>query len=143
MTDKDLEKIIKEAMTIETKPSVSSFSNVLSKLADEEIVTKSYGIRYSIQTAMSKIINNKLSKTFGEWKSNRIIILVPTFILLFFIGAFSLSPSEAQTSKAILKLAEQDVTTEEQYISDEDQILDNMMFETPAINDLSILQNEI
>ena len=74
------------------------------------------------------------------WKSKR-IILVPSFLLLLFVGAFSLS-SNTSGSSTLLKFVEQDAQIEEPAIEYEDDVLIDA-FDTPGINDLGTIENEI
>ena len=74
------------------------------------------------------------------WKSKR-IILVPTFLLLLFVGAFSLS-SNSSSSSTLLRFVEQDAQIEEPELENEDDILIGA-FDDPGINDLGIIENEI
>lgn len=143
MNEKDLENLIKKAMKIEESPEPSSLYKVLSSLEDSEVVTVWNVKHYSISTKVSNIISNGVANIVDVWRSNRAVILVPTFIILFFVGAFSLSPTEARYNKNIIKLAEKDAIIEEPFINDDvDQIV-STLFDSPAINDLSKLQDEI
>jgi hypothetical protein len=122
MDQNEFENLIKETMNIKATPSRDSFECVLSNL-NETLVTKNQNIRYSIQTVMSNIKNNKISIIIDIWKSKR-IILIPSFILLFFVSAFVLSPHSKKYDPEILKIAEQNETIEEPGDEDDnDQII--------------------
>ena len=122
MNQNEFENLIKETMNINATPSRDSFKCVLSNL-NETFVTKNQNMRYSIQTVMSNIKNNKISIIIDIWKSKR-IILIPSFILLFFVGAFALSPHSQKYDPEILKIAEQNETIEETVDADDnDQVI--------------------
>lgn len=137
MNEPDFENFIKQTMKTYSTPSRSSLEHVLSKI-DREPVTNNESVRYTTQTATSNIINNKVNEIINIWKSKR-IILVPSFILLLFVGAFSLS---SNSNSALLKFVEQDAQIEEPVIEYEDEILIDA-FDTPGINDLGTIENEI
>ena len=141
MENKELENRIKKVMNLEIKPDASSLNFILSKFEEDKTVTKEKTKRYYIWTAMSNIINNKNTDIVDIWKSKR-LILVPSFILIFIISVFTLSPYSSFGNKTIIKLAEQDTLIEEQYVNEDDTVV-NTLFESPEINDLSTLQNEI
>ena len=142
MTEIELEKIIRKTLYTSTTPDRVSFSNVLSQLPGIP-VTKNNEMRYNKKTTTSNIINNTITEIIGIWKSKR-IILVPSFVLLIFIGAFSLSPKNRSNSQnsAIIHLAEQSELIEEPGIDTDDEII-LTSFDEPAINDLSTINNEL
>lgn len=139
MNEPDFENFIKQTMKTYGTPSRASFEHVLSKI-EKEPVTNTEAVRYNTQTATSNIINNKITEVMNIWRSKR-IILVPSFLLLLFVGAFSLS-SNTNKNSALLKFVEQDAQIEEPAIEYEDDIL-IYAFDTPGINDLGTIENEI
>lgn len=139
MTDIELEKIIKETLHTDTLPNRDSLANVLSKI--ETPVTKNNVMRYNIQTVTSDIIINKIVDIVSVWKAKR-MILIPSLVVLFFVGAFSLSTHSLRYNSVILELAEQSVATEEQGIDYDDQVILSS-FDEPDIDGLDTITNEI
>jgi len=139
MNEQEFENYIKQTMKTYGTPSRASFEHVLMKL-DEEPVTDTASVRYIRKTATSTIINSKIADIMAIWKSKR-IVLVPTFLLLIFVGAFSLS-STTNRSSALLRFVEKNEQIEEPEVLDEDEILIDA-FDAPGITDLSIIENEI
>lgn len=138
-TQEEFENTIRKNIKVIDLPSRESFARVLSSLSDLP-VTKEPETRYTMQTATSNIINNKINEIMAIWRSKR-IILIPTFLLLLFVGAFSLS-SNTSSSSTLLRFVEKDEAILEPEVIDEDEILIEA-FDTPGINDLSTIENEI
>lgn len=139
MTDGELEKIIRDTLRTSDTPSRDSLTHVLSAI--DAPVTKNAFMRYNVQTATSNIINNKIADIVSIWKSKR-IILIPSFILLFFIGAFSLSTHHSTYDPVILDLAEQSANLEEQGVDYDDQVI-LTSFDEPDMDDIGTTTNEI
>jgi hypothetical protein len=140
MTDQEFENIVRISMKIQSEPSRDSFAHILKNL-EESPVTKNEAVRYNIQATASHIINNKITDIIAIWKSKR-IVLVPSFLLLLFVGVFSLSSHVNRYENSLQKLAAQDMVIEEPGVDDEDLIFSDV-FDTPAIDDLNMIQNEI
>ncbi len=142
MNEKEINNLIKRTFNIKTDPKVESFSKVLSLIEEDTIpVTKDKTTRYNIREALLNIINNKTVEFVNVWKSKRVMILIPTFIVLFVLGTFSLSPSKTNSSDYIIRIAEQNESINEQFISEDEEF--ETLFDSPAINDLDSLQYEI
>lgn len=139
MNEQEFENFIKKSLKTYGTPSRASLENVLTKL-DENPVTKEGLARYTSQTATSNIISNKLTGIVNIWKSKR-MILIPSFLILLFVGAFSLSPHN-YASGQLLQLVEQGAKIEEPGVEDEDEILIDAL-DYPGIDDLSTIENEI
>lgn len=139
MNEKEIENLIKNAMKIDEKPEIYSFSKVLDEIEINSVTNKNNN-RYYIKTEMSKITINKFTKIIDVWKSKR-LIFVPAFVFLMFVGAFSLSFVKLNSNEKIIKLAEQNAI-EETYKNEEDY-MPIALFETPAINELGTITNEI
>lgn len=140
MTDQEFENIIKEKMRTDATPDRASFARALSQLNNP--VTENKNLRYnSIQIKMSNIINNKVASFIAIWRSKR-VILMPSLILLLFIGAFSLSGQTGKYNLSIEQLVQQDALIEEVDIIDDDPI-NLTSFDEPYINELSAIQDEI
>lgn len=143
MNTPEFENYIRKTLRRGEEPNRVFFTHMLSQLTDTP-VTESTEVRYTKKTATSNIISNKLSDIIAIWKSKR-VILVPSFILLFFIGAFSLSPHigvYTNSSLSIQQLAEQDETIEETGVDTDDQLF-LASFEEPGIIDLTTTTNEL
>jgi hypothetical protein len=141
MTEQEFETFIKQSQKTYGTPSRASFESVLSKL-ERNPVTEEVPTRYNTQTATSKIINNKLTDIIGIWKWKK-AVLVPSFLILLFVGAFSLSSQgNKYANTPLLQLVEQDAQIEEPGLEDEDEILIEA-FDSPGIDDLSTIENEI
>lgn len=138
-TPEEFENNIRKNIKTHDLPSRESFAYMLSSLSDSP-VTKEPEVRYTIQTATSNIINNKINEIMAIWRTKR-IILVPSFLLLIFVGAFSLS-SNTSSSSTLLRFVEKDEAILEPEVIYEDEILIEA-FDAPGINDLSIIENEI
>lgn len=136
MDNQEFENNIRKTLKGSGLPSRASLMYVLRKV--EENVTDETSMRYNKETATSNIIINKLIAVFDIWKSKR-LILVPSLILLIFVGAFSLSPRKNPT---LSELVEQDSLINEEVLDYEDQTVLTSLDE-PSINDLSAIQNEI
>lgn len=141
MTDTELENIIRTTLKSEVTPSRVSLSHTLSKLEDLA-VTETEASRYTTQTK-SNIISNGITDILNIWRSKR-IVLVPSLILLLFVGAFSLSPRQASNNnQSLQQLVAQDELFEDLGV-DNDGDWDNetmlTSFDDPAINDLSAIQ---
>lgn len=141
MTDQEFENIIKNSLKTNANPDRGSFSHLLSILNNP--VTEIKQVRYSIQTPTSNIISNRITSFISIWRSNR-IILVPSFILLLFIGIFSLSMHTTTYGSSIEQLAQKDESIKElAIVDDDDPALFLTGFDEPDINDLSILQYDL
>jgi hypothetical protein len=142
MNKQEFEKILKNTMQIKAKPARDSLERALSKL-EIDTVTESEDVRYNRQTATpSYIINNKIADFISVWKSRR-IVLVPSLILLLFIGTFSLSGSTLTHDKSILKLAQQDGSIEEADIVDDySDLVTLTSFDDQTIDELGTTQDE-
>ena len=138
MKKEEFENLIKRSLKAAPLPSRASLMYALRKLEDP--VTEEEVVRYNRKTATSNIINNKIADILSIWRSKR-IILVPSFIFLLFIGAFSLSPHSKKIDYSLSELVEQDSRIEE--IVDYDDTIFLTSFDEPSINDLSTIQNEI
>ena len=139
MTDQELENKIRETLQESVVPSRESLSHVLSEIGDH--VTKSPYMRYNVQTVTSNIINNKFADIVSVWKSKR-IILIPSFIVLFFVSAFSLSTHSTPYDSVILDLAEQSANLEQQGVDYDDQVM-LTSFDEPDVDDFGSITNEI
>ncbi len=140
MTNQEFENIIKKSLKTNASPDRGSFSHLLSILNNP--VTETKQVRYSIQTPTSNIIS-RITSFISIWRSNR-IILVPSFILLLFIGIFSLSMHTTTYGSSIEQLAQKDESIKElAIVDDDDPALSITGFDEPDINDLSILQNDL
>ena len=140
MTQQELENTIRKTLKTDSSPDRVSFAQMLSKLK-EVPVTEDNALRYTTETATSKITSNKITNFIDAWKS-KWIILVPSFILLIFIGSFSLSRQTGKYNLSIEQLAQQIETMEADEVVDdnEEQIIDS--FDKQAIDDFSLIQNE-
>lgn len=138
MTDQELENKIKKILKTDINPDRANFTRMLNQLPD--IGKEKYNEFSYIQDKNRSSINNNIANVFNIWKSKR-IVLVPSLILLLIVGAFSLSPQTGQYNMTIQQLAEQNETIEEPGYDIDDQLIYTL--ETPAINDLSLTQNEI
>ncbi|MEK7106185.1 MAG: hypothetical protein AAB895_02400 [Patescibacteria group bacterium] len=140
MTDQEFENIIKKSFKTSAVPSRESFTRALSSL--ETPVTKNGEMRYNRQTGQpSNIINNKFASFIAIWKSRR-IVLVPSLVLLLFVGAFSLSGQSGKYNLSIEQLAQRDAIIEELDFVDEDEALLSELDE-PYIDEFSTIQDEI
>lgn len=139
MDNQEFENTIRKTLKTAPLPSRASLMYTLRKL--EDYVTESEEVRYNRQTTTSNIINNKFANILSVWKSKR-IILVPSFIILLFVGAFSLSPHHIKQDSSLSELVEQDAGIGEESIDYDDSIL-LTNFDESFINDLSKIQNEI
>ena len=139
MTDQELENKIRETLQESVVPSRESLSHVLSEIGDH--VTKSPYMRYNVQTVTSNIINNKFADIVSVWKSKR-IILIPSFIVLFLVSAFSLSTHSTPYDSVILDLAEQSANLEQQGVDYDDQVM-LTSFDEPDVDDFGSITNEI
>jgi hypothetical protein len=114
---------------------------MLSKLEDTQ-VTNNESLRYSKQTTTSNIISNKIADVFSIWKSKR-LVLVPSLILLLFVGAFSLSPRLAKDNLSLEQLVAQEEQIEKLETSNNYDDWENIdtiaSFDEQAINDLSTI----
>ena len=143
MTDTELENQIRDAMKTNNMPDRASLTYALIKL--DKVVTELQEIRYTEETTSSDIINRKITSIVNIWRSKRISILIPSFIVLFivFIGAFTLSPQSGKYHNENLEqLAEQDEAIEGPGVDYDDPVI-IPVFEEPVIDDLSTIQNEI
>lgn len=124
MTDQELETTLQTALTPRNTPSRESFTVMLSELPTSP-VTKQTEIRYTTQTATSNIINNILVQIVSIWKSNKVLLLVPTCLVFLLVGAFSLSPriTAYTQNRALLQLAEQDASIEALGDDTDDQVI--------------------
>lgn len=140
MTDQEFENTIRKVLKTDSSPDRVTFAQMLSKLK-EIPVTEDNVFRYTTETATSKIISNKITNLIDAWKS-KWVILVPSFILLIFIGSFSLSKQTGKYNLSIEQLAQQIETMEAEEVVDdnEEQIIDS--FDKQAIDDFSLIQNE-
>ncbi len=122
------------------KPNKESFL-----VAIKEFVTNKQSMRYNIQTATFKFINNNKVTDFISSFISRKIIWVPSFIALFLVGAFTLSPQgqNIYTKYQVQNLAEQNALIENEVYDEDDQIILST-FDEQAIDELSnINENEI
>lgn len=133
MTNQEFENTIRETLKTDETPNRVGFAHMLSQLP----VTETAEVRYTRETATSNIIINIQTSISAVWKTKR-FVLIPSLILLLFVGTFSLSPRShvSRNTLAIQKLAEQDVSIEELNSDTEDQIL-LTSFDEPGITDLS------
>lgn len=139
MNDQEFENIIRKGLKTNAIPSRESFARTLSML--ETPVTKSEEVRYNRQTATPSNIINKFASFIAIWKSRR-IVLVPSLILLLFIGAFSLSGQTPKYNLSIEQLAQRDAIIEELDFVDEDEAILSELDE-PYIDEFSTIQDEI
>lgn len=134
MTDKEFEKIIKERLSIHDKPNRASFAYMLSQL--ESPVTEKEDMRYTRETGKpSQIINSKITYFISVCKSRR-LVLIPSLLLILFIGAFSLSQHTRTYDQSIEQLATQDESIQEPSSIDDDEII-LTNFDDQALDDLS------
>lgn len=138
MNTHDFEKIIRESLNTQAIPHRKSFAILLEKLPDNP-VTKNAKIRYTRETWLSNIINNTASLvTF--WKSKQ-MLLIPSLMLVLFVGIFSFFPKSAQYDQTIPLLAQEDERIEEPGL-DLDDTVNIAFYDTPAINELATTTNE-
>lgn len=140
MTDQEFENKIREQMKTSVTPDRASFTRLLSGLNIP--VTKNEVSRYYAQTTTSNIISNKVANFLAIWRSKR-VILMPSFIILLFIGVFSLSGQASKYNLSIEQLAQQDSLIEELDIVDDNDALILAGFDDPYIDELSAIQDEI
>jgi len=141
MNDQEFENIIRKELKTSAIPDRASFARVLSELNDP--VTENKNVRYnSIQIKMSNIINSKVASFIAIWRSKR-VILMPSLILLLFIGAFSLSGQTGKYNLSIEQLVQQEALIDELDIVDDDDPVILTSFDDPYINELSAAQDEI
>lgn len=140
MNNTEFENYIRSSVQKESTPTPASFSQLLSSLSDP--VTKETKIRYTRVTATSHITNNIFTKIVDIWNSNR-LVFIPSFIVLLFVGAFSLSPQTTTRieNHDIVALAEQDATIEGLGNDTDEQII-VASFDEPDISDFSTQTNE-
>ncbi len=141
MTNPELENLIRVSLKSGPRPSRASLLYTLKTLSLPQIVTENKKIRYTKETVWPNIINNRIAGIVSFWKMKR-ILLIPSFILIFFIGIFSLSPQATPHESNLRQLVEQDELIEEPGIDYDDQVLPTS-FDEPSLNDLSVMQNEI
>jgi hypothetical protein len=139
MDKEEFENNIRKTLKGTGTPSRASLMYVLRKI--DENVTDEASMRYNNKTETSNIIINKLTAVFDIWKSKR-LILIPSLIVLLFVGAFSLSPRNAKNNLSLSELVEQDSQLDESGLDYDDQTILTSIDE-PSINDLSTIQNEI
>ena len=140
MNDKEFENLIKDTLHSNESPTRESLSYILSNL-DRTPVTNIEELRYNTQTIKSNIINNKIADVISIWISKR-IVLVPSLILLLFIGVFSLSPRVATKNQSLQQLVAQDALFEDLEVDtvndlDDEAILTS--FDEQAFNELSAI----
>ncbi len=142
MTDQEFENIIRKTLHIDMTPSRDSLLYTLSQLKTD-VVTKNSKLRYNTKTVMSSIINNLIDKI-NNISRTKHIIMIPGFILIFFLVMFSLSPhnNEQYNNKILQNIAEQDETIEELGNDTDDDII-LTSFDSPAINDLALIKDEL
>ena len=138
MDKQEFENNIRKTLRGSESPSRASLMYVLRKIED---VTDEASIRYNRKTETSNIIINKLIAVFDIWKSRK-LILIPSLIVLLFVGVFSLSPRNTKNNLSLSELVEQDSLIEEMGVDYDDQAT-LTSFDEPSINDLSEIQNEI
>lgn len=141
MNDTELENLIRSTIQQKNTGSVHDFTILINNLESIN-VTKNRNIRYTIQTTTSNI-SNKIKSFFNILVDHKYLVLVPSLVLVFIIGAFSLSPQDSSKyNKNILTLAEQNETLDETLINDEDDTI-KIFLETPYITEIDSIQNEI
>lgn len=138
MDKQEFENNIRKTLRGSESPSRASLMYVLRKIED---VTDEASIRYNRKTETSNIIINKLIAVFDIWKSRK-LILIPSLIVLLFVGVFSLSPRNTKNNLSLSELVEQDSLIEEMGVDYDDQAILTSLDE-PSIGDLSAIQNEI
>lgn len=137
MNDIEFENLIKKTLHQSEIPNRDSFTRLIQALP-EPIVTKNNSIRYTIRRA-SNIINQTINELIMAWKTKN-IILVPTFLLLIIVGAFSLS-SRKPYDEVILDLATENQTIEDEGIMDEELLITDL--DSPEMDELVTQQNDI
>ena len=140
MNNQEFENIIIKEFKKESVPDRVSFSRLISNL--DVPVTENEKVRYNRQTAKPfEIINNTIAEVIAIWKSKH-IVLVPSLILLLFIGTFSLSGQASKYNLSIGELAQKDALIEEIDAIDDDATTLSV-FDDQAIDELSTTKNEI
>jgi hypothetical protein len=87
----------------------------------------------------SNITNQTINEIIMAWKTKN-IVLVPTFLLLIIIGAFSLS-NRKPYDEVILDLANENQTIEDEGIMDEELLVTDL--DSPNMDELVTQQNDI
>lgn len=139
ISDKELHKKIVDSLKSTITPDRSSLMRILDKL--DKDVTSSGKLRYNDWVGIPNIRNNTFSNIISVWKSKR-MILIPSLILLLFVGGFSLSSKIAKHDLTLEQLLEQDETIEDEGINYDDQKL-LTSFDEQSLDDISTIQNEI
>ncbi len=142
MKEQEIENLIRKTFKLNTKPSEESFSKLLFEIKENPTFLNNTSSRHSFLVTMSNIIRRRSTEFTNTWKNRRAYVLVPTFIVLLVVGAFSLSPSENSYSRSIIKLAEQNESIKEPVVKAEEPLA-YTMFYSSTINDLNKLENEI
>ncbi len=137
MTDNEFEIYIEKSFKTDETPDRMRFWHTLQGLS-QSTVTKPILVRYTIRRA-SNIINQTIQEITMAWKT-RNIILVPTFLLLIFIGAFSLS-SRKPYDEVIMDLAVENQTIEDESIMDEELLITDL--NSPNMDELVTQQDDI
>ncbi len=140
MNDEQLENLIRNQSKIDQKgniPSREVLSRILYSLPESPVTISALN-RYGLEKSMSNIIIN-LKEFLHIWRSKK-IILVPSFVLIVFIGLFSLS-SHVSKSNSVLGLAEKNEAIEEPGLDYDDQVI-LTTFDNSNIDELNVIQNE-
>ena len=137
MNNTELENLIRKTLCTTETPSRESFTRLIKTL-DEPAVTKKFSMRYTIRR-VSNIINQTIKEFTMAWKTKN-IILVPTFLLLIVIGAFSLS-NRKPYDEVIMDLAVENQLIEDESIMDEELLVTDL--DSPEVDELITQQNDI
>lgn len=137
MNNTEFENLIRKTLHTTETPSRESFTRLIKTL-DESTVTKTFSMRYTIRR-VSNIINQTIKEFTMAWKTKN-IILVPTFLLLIVIGAFSLS-NRKPYDEVIMDLAVENQLIEDESIMDEELLVTDL--NSPEMDELITQQNDI